>query len=192
MTKTSPIFFKVPVTTELNRSVRHGVAPSQTTVAAYHVPAKIPRPNTRSAGMKPLGSRRIILQCFEAFKRFMPWLVVKYPRFSRFIYTLFFNYPVEQWARLFYWVLRPDFSSLSRSLTKNSRLLVQSANSFTLHIFESTSSNVKMRIYSLSYSAPVFVTPWEIALTHRFNFTRQNGRLDLHGGSPFQLPLSAQ
>lgn len=71
MVGTSPSFFKIPVTHELTRCVEYGTFPLTTTVVIGHVP-DIPRPNRRfSEGMKPLDNRRAILQCYEAFKKFI-------------------------------------------------------------------------------------------------------------------------
>jgi hypothetical protein len=66
-----PSFFKIPVTHELTRCVEYGTFPLTPTVVIGHVP-DIPRPNRRfSEGMKPLDNRRAILQCYEAFKKFI-------------------------------------------------------------------------------------------------------------------------
>ena len=68
MTGTTPTFYKIPVTSQLEYSVRHGLFPSQPTRVAMHHPT-VPRPNHRwSEGMKPLDSRSEILKCYEAFK----------------------------------------------------------------------------------------------------------------------------
>lgn len=66
---TTPTLYKIPVTADLVRSVRHGTYPAEPTVVTMHVPA-VPRPARRySEGMKPLDNRRAILSCYEAFKR---------------------------------------------------------------------------------------------------------------------------
>ncbi|PBK67270.1 hypothetical protein ARMSODRAFT_889451 [Armillaria solidipes] len=71
MVGTSPSFFKIPVTQELTRCVESGQFPHTPTIITGHVP-DIPRPNRRfSEGMKPLDNRRAILQCYEAFKKFV-------------------------------------------------------------------------------------------------------------------------
>ena len=71
MTGTSPSFFMIPITQDLSRSVERGQFPPTPTVVTGHVP-DLPRPNRRfSEGMKPLDNRRSILQCYEAFKRFI-------------------------------------------------------------------------------------------------------------------------
>jgi hypothetical protein len=68
MIGTSPTFFKIPVTQELVTHVRHGTYPPTPTVVAYYIP-HLPHPaRTRSDGMKPMGNRRHILSCYEAFK----------------------------------------------------------------------------------------------------------------------------
>jgi hypothetical protein len=68
---TSPIFYKINVTTELVTAVGGGAYPEIQTVVYAHLP-NVPRPQRRwSEGMKPLDSRQVILSCFEAFKRFV-------------------------------------------------------------------------------------------------------------------------
>ncbi|KAF8904770.1 hypothetical protein CPB84DRAFT_656135 [Gymnopilus junonius] len=71
MVGTSPSFFKIPVSQELVRCVERGQYPPTPTIVTGHVP-DVPRPDRRfSEGMKPLDSRCAILQCYEAFKRFI-------------------------------------------------------------------------------------------------------------------------
>jgi hypothetical protein len=71
LTGTSPIFYKIPVTTELADSVARGVFPVERTVVHAHLP-KLARPALRtSEGMKALDSRAIFLASFEAFKKFV-------------------------------------------------------------------------------------------------------------------------
>ncbi|KAH8987409.1 hypothetical protein EDB86DRAFT_2188834 [Lactarius hatsudake] len=68
---TSPIFYKIPVTTQLAQSVKLGLYPSEPTIVYQHLP-KLARPICRlSEGMKPLDNRAIILSCFEALKKFV-------------------------------------------------------------------------------------------------------------------------
>ncbi|KIL62201.1 hypothetical protein M378DRAFT_81563 [Amanita muscaria Koide BX008] len=66
---TMPTFFKIPITTELVKSIECGEYPATPTVVLGHVP-DIPR-HRQSDGMKPLDNRCLILQCFEAFKQFV-------------------------------------------------------------------------------------------------------------------------
>jgi|SRR5882724_1036751 len=68
MVGTFPRFYLVPVDKELNASVMSGQYPINTTVVLKHTP-RVPR--RVSEGMKPIGSRKIILQCYEAFKIFV-------------------------------------------------------------------------------------------------------------------------
>jgi hypothetical protein len=71
MKGTAPTFYKINVTTELITSVGGGGYPDIPTIIYAHVPS-IPRPNRRwREGMKPLDNRRIILSCYEAFKKFV-------------------------------------------------------------------------------------------------------------------------
>jgi hypothetical protein len=68
---TSPIFYKIPITTELAQSIALGFYPHTPTSVYAHLPA-IARPARRlSEGMKPLDNRATILACYEAFKRFV-------------------------------------------------------------------------------------------------------------------------
>ncbi|KAJ6465496.1 hypothetical protein C8R47DRAFT_1154835 [Mycena vitilis] len=65
---TSPTFYKIPLTEELVRCVERGEYPETPTIVAVHIP-DLPRPHRqRLEGMKPLDNRRIILECYEAFK----------------------------------------------------------------------------------------------------------------------------
>ncbi|CAA7262426.1 unnamed protein product [Cyclocybe aegerita] len=70
---TSPTFFKIPITLALSRCVELGQHPptSAPTIVTAHVP-DVPRPHRRfSEGMKPLDSRRVILECYDAFKKYV-------------------------------------------------------------------------------------------------------------------------
>ena len=77
MIGTSPIFFKVDVTTALISAIEHGDVSLMMllqTIVEMHVP-EIPRPPSRfSEGMRLLENRSVILACFEAFKQFLTWL----------------------------------------------------------------------------------------------------------------------
>jgi len=71
LTGTSPMCYKIPVTTQLAQSVALGFYPATRTVVHAHLPA-IARPTRRlSESMKPLDNRAAILACYEAFKRFI-------------------------------------------------------------------------------------------------------------------------
>ena len=71
MKGTAPIFYKLNVTTELITSVGGGVYPDIPTIVYAYIPS-IPRHNRRwREGMKALDNRRIILSCYEAFKKFV-------------------------------------------------------------------------------------------------------------------------
>ncbi|KAI6103498.1 hypothetical protein F5141DRAFT_210462 [Pisolithus sp. B1] len=71
MMGTSPIFYKIEVTGELVKAVASGTYPATQTIVHAHVPA-VPRPRRHwIEGMKPLDCRRVILSCYEAFKRFV-------------------------------------------------------------------------------------------------------------------------
>lgn len=71
MIGTSPIFYRIRVTRELDDAVRFGTCPANPTLVHYHL-SPLPLPERRlSEGMKPLDNRHTILQCYEAFKRFV-------------------------------------------------------------------------------------------------------------------------
>lgn len=71
MIGTSPMFYRIPITTELITHLQIGERPPTETVVLSHVPT-IPRLDRRlSEGMKPLDNRKAILQCYEAFKKFL-------------------------------------------------------------------------------------------------------------------------
>jgi hypothetical protein len=71
LTGTSPIFYKIPVTTQLAQCVELGLYPAKPTIVHAHHP-KIFRPACcLSEGIEPLDNRATILSCFEAFKRFV-------------------------------------------------------------------------------------------------------------------------
>jgi hypothetical protein len=71
MKGTAPIFYKINVTQELVACVAGGTYPQTETVVYAHIPG-VPRPDHLWVdGMKPLDNRRIILSCYEAFKKFV-------------------------------------------------------------------------------------------------------------------------
>jgi len=68
MAGTSPTFYKIPVTTDLEYAVINGLYPENPTQVSKYQPA-VPRPSRRwSEGMRPLDARREVIQCYEAFK----------------------------------------------------------------------------------------------------------------------------
>src|SRR6202167_2821000 len=77
MVGTAPTFYKIPVTDEILISLATSQYPPQVTTVEKLVPP-VPFPERlANDGMKPLVNRRIILQCFEAFRQF----VVSYPAY---------------------------------------------------------------------------------------------------------------
>ncbi len=66
MDRSFPKFYKIEVTKVLNQAVRHGLHPETTTTVYCHTP-QVPREIID--GMLPLDNRKILLRCFEAFKR---------------------------------------------------------------------------------------------------------------------------
>ncbi|KAH9916662.1 uncharacterized protein B0H18DRAFT_1037978 [Fomitopsis serialis] len=71
MKGTMPVFYKIPVTSDLVRAVQLGEYPAQETVVYAHLPP-VPRPARRySEGMAPLDNRKIVISCYGAFRRFL-------------------------------------------------------------------------------------------------------------------------
>jgi hypothetical protein len=68
MIVTFPRFYKIKVTSALDDAVRYGQYPGIETVVYCHTP-RVPR--RRSDGMKPLDNPRLVLECYEAFRRFV-------------------------------------------------------------------------------------------------------------------------
>jgi len=68
MTGTSPIFYLIPITKELNDNITVGTYPNIQTIVQRFIPIV---PRRVSDGMKPIENRKKILQCFEAFKKFV-------------------------------------------------------------------------------------------------------------------------
>ena len=75
MVGTFPRFYKIQVTADLDRSVRFGQYPETQTVVYRHTP-RVPR--RRSDGMRPLDNRKLVLRCYEAFKKFVHQLSAWY------------------------------------------------------------------------------------------------------------------
>ena len=74
MIGTSPIFFKVNVSTDLLSCIEIGRPLCTPTIVEMHVPEIPSPPNRFSEGMRLLDNRSVILACFEAFKQFLIWL----------------------------------------------------------------------------------------------------------------------
>lgn len=71
MIGTAPTFYKIPVTDEILISLATSQYPTGVTTVTKLVPP-VPFPERlANDGMKPLVNRRIILQCFEAFRQFL-------------------------------------------------------------------------------------------------------------------------
>ena len=68
MVGSAPIFYRIPVTTALLDALTSATYPAEETIVLRYVPP-VPNHFTYSkVGMRPLVNRRIVLQCFEAFK----------------------------------------------------------------------------------------------------------------------------
>lgn len=65
---TSPTFYKIKITAELNDAVMGGTFPANGVVVYRHTPRL---PHRNSEGMKPLENRTTILQYYQAFKAFI-------------------------------------------------------------------------------------------------------------------------
>ncbi|TDL21149.1 hypothetical protein BD410DRAFT_724694, partial [Rickenella mellea] len=68
MIGTAPVFYQIPVTQELLSSIAAGQYPEDVTVVRKFTPPVENRAEYLQKGMLPLDNRRIILQCFAAFK----------------------------------------------------------------------------------------------------------------------------
>lgn len=71
MVGTAPTFYKIPVTQELLMSLATSQYPPHATMVEKFLPPVPSLGKLPSDGMKPLVNRRIILQCFEAFRQFV-------------------------------------------------------------------------------------------------------------------------
>ncbi|KAG7085783.1 hypothetical protein E1B28_003324 [Marasmius oreades] len=65
---TVPTFYKIPITSDLLRSIMTGQSPPSAT-RCYKLVASFP--NTYQYGKRPLENGRVALQCFEALKLFV-------------------------------------------------------------------------------------------------------------------------
>ncbi|GLB42845.1 hypothetical protein LshimejAT787_1202940 [Lyophyllum shimeji] len=63
-----PKFYKIPITAELDRCVRHGEWPTVKTTVLRHTPRL---PGSTNSGMRTLDNREFLLRCFEGFKRYV-------------------------------------------------------------------------------------------------------------------------
>jgi hypothetical protein len=66
-----PTFYRIPITAKLVQSVQAGSYPAETTIVQRCIPP-VPDPDTYpEEGLVSLANRRIVMQCFEAFKAFI-------------------------------------------------------------------------------------------------------------------------
>lgn len=71
LTGTFPTFFKIPLTLDVVQAVLMGERPAHETVVAAFTPT-LPSPGGSCVDcMRPLDNRRVVLQCFEAFNKFV-------------------------------------------------------------------------------------------------------------------------
>jgi hypothetical protein len=83
MVGTFPTFYKIKITADLDQAVRFGQYPESQTVVYRHTPRV---PKRRSDGMRPLENRRLMVQCYEGFKKFVyltPGMLILLYRFFR-------------------------------------------------------------------------------------------------------------
>ncbi len=73
LVRSYPIFYKIRVTAALDQAVRQGQYPVERTTVFRHTPEV---PQDRASGMLPLENRRILVQCYEAFKQFVLYVFV--------------------------------------------------------------------------------------------------------------------
>ena len=71
MVGTAPTFYKITITRELALAVEGGEYPERATIVRKFVPPVPDLPNYPAQGMVPLENRRIILKCYDAFKKFV-------------------------------------------------------------------------------------------------------------------------
>ncbi|TFK60559.1 hypothetical protein BDN72DRAFT_805619 [Pluteus cervinus] len=72
MKGTAPVFYRIPITDDLVRSIGDGTYPDQPTIV-YRLLSPVQDVSKYfSEGMQSLENRRVIMQCFEAFKRYLP------------------------------------------------------------------------------------------------------------------------
>lgn len=70
MVGTTPIFFKIHITSELVQCIQREEYPAASMTVSAYVPA-LPRPSRCwSEGMRSLDNRRILVECYKAFKLF--------------------------------------------------------------------------------------------------------------------------
>lgn len=62
---TSPTFYKINITEELNEAVKNGRFPINSVTTYYHTPRL---PHDESEGMKCLQNRKTIIRHYQAFK----------------------------------------------------------------------------------------------------------------------------
>ena len=68
MVGTAPTFYSINVTEKLLDCISEGTYPSEETMVLKYIPP-VPKPELYlPLGIRPLENRRIIFQCFEAFK----------------------------------------------------------------------------------------------------------------------------
>jgi hypothetical protein len=70
-TGTAPTFYKIPVTEDLLLGIITAQYPAQETVVRKLIPPVLNISRLLEEGMEPLANRRVVLQCFEAFKQFI-------------------------------------------------------------------------------------------------------------------------
>ncbi|TFK69929.1 hypothetical protein BDN72DRAFT_839680 [Pluteus cervinus] len=72
MKGTAPVFYRIPITDDLVRSIGDGTYPDQPTTIHRLLSPVQDVSKYFSEGMQSLENRRVIVRCFEAFKRYLP------------------------------------------------------------------------------------------------------------------------
>ncbi|KAF8527577.1 hypothetical protein BU17DRAFT_5836, partial [Hysterangium stoloniferum] len=67
-TRNTQKLYKIPVIDNLISAIHRGAFPPETTIVLRLVPPVVDAAKKLTDGMRRLESRRIIMQCFEAFK----------------------------------------------------------------------------------------------------------------------------
>lgn len=71
MVGTAPVFYRIPVSPLLLEALVTSAYPKEEAIVLRFVPPVANKETYFSEGMRPLINRRIVLQCFEAFKACM-------------------------------------------------------------------------------------------------------------------------
>ena len=82
MVGTAPIFYKIEVSKKLLDCLNKGTYPSEETKVLKYVPPVPDFAEYLSSGMRPLETRYVVFQCFEAFKSLCDSLILVISKFK--------------------------------------------------------------------------------------------------------------